>query len=110
MPICVRRSSANYRASMYNGIEFIDAFGAAFTAAVARERPSSSANEYVFAPEGARVRDGMIVRVVPDEARAWYGMFSDGIPMFSPAASGIFAAPDPNRLFAVSYGNGYLVD
>jgi hypothetical protein len=30
--------------------------------------------------------------------------------VFSPAASGIFAAPDPNRIFVASYGNGYLVD
>jgi hypothetical protein len=103
-------SNANFLASMYRGVELIDAFGSAFTATVARERPANSANEYVFAPEGARVRDGMIVRVVPDEARRWCGMFSDGIPIFSPATSGIFAAPDPNRLFAVSYGNGYLVD
>jgi hypothetical protein len=95
---------------MYDGVEFVDAFGSAFTAYVARERPANPANEYAFAPDGARMQDGMIVRVVPNEARPWYGMFADGISNFSPAASGLFAAPDPNRLFAVSYGNAYLID
>jgi hypothetical protein len=95
---------------MFDGIEFVDAFGADYTAAIARERPSNSSREFAFAREGHRVQDGLLIRVVPREAKPWHGMFASGDGSLSNPTSGMFAAPDPNGLFVVSYGNGYLVD
>jgi hypothetical protein len=99
-------SNANFLASMYSGVEFIDAFGSAFSASVARERPADSSNEYTFAPEGARAHGGMLVRVRPDGVKPWRGMFAYG----DATLSGLWAAPGPYSLVAISFGIAYLLD
>jgi hypothetical protein len=95
---------------MYDGAEFVDSFGSAFSASIARERPGDSSNEYKFASDDSRTQDGLLVRVRPDGGKPWRGMFAAGVGSFSGAASRIFGTPNRHELLAVSYGTGYLVD
>lgn len=53
-------------------------------------------------------RDGILVEVRPQSGQAWLGTFAFG-QVTPKGVSGIFTTPDPQRLCAVSRGEGYLV-
>jgi len=86
-----------------NAPDFVDAFGAKYSAAVADERPGSAASEFVFAPQGERFRDGLLVSV--RDGVDWNGIFARG----ETSSCGLFGTPDPQGLLVLSYGNAYLV-
>jgi hypothetical protein len=71
--------------------------------------PSESSSRYYY-PGASRQggRDGILVRVQPQQGPPWVGTFAFG-QIAPKGASGIFTMPAPDRLCVVSRGEGYIV-
>lgn len=57
----------------------------------------------------AGIKDGLIVKIIPEEGDIWIGIFSFG-NISRNGFSGIFSMPNSNKLCVVSNGVGYIVN
>jgi len=75
---------------------------------VLSELPGGAVPRHFFPGSKASGQDGVIVRVRPEGADVWIGMFAFG--MFGKAGiSRVLSLPDPERLCAVARGAGFVV-
>ena len=88
--------------------EFV--FAHAYELKVLDEIPSSSSEPCFYYPGANREggKDGLLVRVTPNEGQAWVGIFAFWDRTHE-AMHGVFSCPDQNTLCVVSSGMGYVV-
>jgi hypothetical protein len=73
-----------------------------------QEIPGKTGSQYYF-PREETGTFGLVIRFEPPEGTSWVGFFEDGYE--SPQAlTGVFGWPDPQRICAISKGQGYLVN
>jgi hypothetical protein len=75
---------------------------------VLREIPGKTGSHFYFPREGVGPYS-LVLRVEPAEGASWIGSFRDGYETAA-AVTGAFGWPDPQRICAISKGQGYLVN
>lgn len=83
-------------------------FAHAYVFRVLQERPGTAVPTYYF--PGARTdggRDGLLVRIAPDGAAAWVGVFAFGEAWRG--KTGVYTHPDARSICVVCRGDGYVV-
>lgn len=79
-----------------------------FTGEVLDELPGGASQRHFFPGDLAGGQDGVIVRVLPETAEAWIGMFAFG--KFGKAGvSRVLSMPDAEKICVVARGAGYVV-
>lgn len=75
-----------------------------------RYRPSGDTPVYYY-PSGSLLggRDGLQLAVVPRDGPQWIGVYAFG-DIGPGSITGYYSGPDPDRLYALSCGTGYVVD
>ena len=73
------------------------------------EGPGVASSHHYYYPGASTSggRDGILVRIRPDDGQPWLATFAFGEMANGP--SGIFTTPDPQRLCVVARGAGYFV-
>lgn len=79
-----------------------------FACEVAQGLPGGPVPRHYFPRDQASGQDGVVVRVVPEAAEAWIGVFAFG-RFGKGAISRILSMPDPEKFCVVSRGAGYVV-
>lgn len=53
-------------------------------------------------------RDGVLIRVTPENGRAWLGTFAFG-QLTTNGITGVFTTPNPDQVCVIAAGEGYIV-
>jgi hypothetical protein len=79
-----------------------------FACDVLDELPGGPAPRHYFPHDQTAEQDGVVVRVRPETAKGWIGMFAFG--KFGKAGvTQVLSMPDPEKLCVVASGAGYVV-
>lgn len=79
-----------------------------FAVDVVEELPGGASPLRYFPRDRAASQDGVLVRVSPESAPSWLGLFAFG-RHGSGYATRVVGMPDPNKLCVVANGAGYVV-